>query len=74
MRIKFLTSVAGINYSYAYGAEVEWKDEVEALRFINSGAAALVLPRRGIGNQNQNPPPAVQSRPTVAPVSKLTDR
>ncbi len=44
MRIKFLTSIAGANYSHRYGEEVEWRDEAEAQRFIAAGYAIELKP------------------------------
>lgn len=66
MRIKFLTSVAGLNYSYAYGAEVEWKDEAEAARYIQSGQAIEVVPPLAA---EQSAPASAKSE--VATVTRL---
>lgn len=44
MRIKFQTSVAGMNYNHKPGDEVEWPDDVEAKRFIAAGYASDVTP------------------------------
>lgn len=44
MRIKFLTSIAGSNYSHKPGDEVEWRDNAEAERFIKAGYATKIGP------------------------------
>lgn len=42
MRIKLLTSIAGVNYSHKPGDEVDWRDAAEAQRFVNAGYATKV--------------------------------
>ena len=44
MRIKFLTSIAGVNYSHKPGDEVDWPDEAEAARFVAATYAVEVRP------------------------------
>lgn len=46
MRIKFRTSISGMNYSHMPGEEVDWPDDKEAMRFIDAGYAELVEPTK----------------------------
>jgi hypothetical protein len=39
MQIRILKSIAGRNFSYRRGAVVDWKDDKEAERLIEAGAA-----------------------------------
>lgn len=43
MRIKFLTSIAGVNYSHKPGDEVDWRDNAEAERFVKAGYATKIV-------------------------------
>lgn len=42
IRIRFKTSLAGVNYAYGKGDEVDWRDEAEAKRLIEAGFAEPV--------------------------------
>ncbi|QQS08681.1 MAG: hypothetical protein IPK69_11930 [Phycisphaerales bacterium] len=46
MRIKFRTSISGLNYSHMPGEDVDWPDDKEAKRFIDAGYAELVEPTK----------------------------
>jgi hypothetical protein len=45
MFIRFESSIAGMNFSYAPGDVVEWPDEGEAERFVQRGIAEQLLSR-----------------------------
>ncbi len=49
MRIKFLTSIAGMNYTHKPGDEVDWRDEAEAERFVKAGYATQIGPSSPAG-------------------------
>ncbi|MFN0133420.1 MAG: hypothetical protein ACKVW3_12945 [Phycisphaerales bacterium] len=59
MRIKFLTSIAGTNFSYKPGDEIDWPDETEAARFVAAGYASSIetaarqAPERADGRRGQ---------------------
>ena len=44
MRIKFLTSIAGSNFSHKPGDEADWSNKAEAERFVAAGYAQKVGP------------------------------
>jgi tRNA(Ile2) C34 agmatinyltransferase TiaS len=44
MFLRFESSIAGRNFSYAPGDVVEWPDEAEAQRFCDQGIAEQLAP------------------------------
>lgn len=68
MRIKFLTSIAGVNYSHKPGDEVDWRDIAEAERFIKAGYATRIgppAPPPKVEKPREDEKPKEQDKPKV---------
>ena len=67
MRIKFLTSIAGVNYSHKPGDEVDWRDNAEAERFVKAGYSTKIGTASVLeGGKAEKPAkPDVQDKPAV---------
>lgn len=60
MRIKFLTSIAGSNFSHKPGDETDWPNEAEARRFIAAGYAQKVGPSAVPAATRRGKPPKIE--------------
>lgn len=57
MRLRMLTSIAGLHFSLKPGDETEWRDEAEARRLIEAGFAE---PVRSVRIETADRPPAAE--------------